>query len=151
MLSKTSIRPLHTKTSSSTRLWRATGTSFSTFGSGSKSWCRLRKTKTPASRKTMTARVNPTRSAGTPAGSITAIWAKLFVIMRASYRCFQSVAPTHVWDFPMPPKNGSRVPLQRERSQFLIAFCGENGLRIRAKLKESSAPHHRRRAGLRRS
>jgi hypothetical protein len=117
MLSKTSIRPLQTKTTSSTRLWRTTGTSFSTFGSPSKSWCRRRKIKTPASRKTITAKVNPTRSAGTPAGSITAIRAELFVIMQTSYRCFQSVAPTHLWDFPMPLKNGSPVPRRRESAR----------------------------------
>jgi hypothetical protein len=114
MLSKTSIRPLHTKTTSSTRLWRATGTSFSTFGSGSKSWCRLRKMKTPASKNTITAKVNPTRSAETPAGSITAIRAELFVIMQITYGCFQPVAPTHLWDFLMPPKTRSRLSLKGE-------------------------------------
>src|SRR5438093_13126356 len=73
MLRKTSIRPHQTKTTSSTRLWRTTGTSFSMFGSPSKSWCRRRKIKTPPSRKTITAKVNPTRSAARPAGSIPAI------------------------------------------------------------------------------
>jgi hypothetical protein len=114
MLSKTSIRPLHTKTTSSTRLWRATGTSFSTFGSGSKSWCRLRKMKTPANKNTITAKVNPTRSAETPAGSITAIRAELFVIMRITCGCFQPVSTTRPWDFLMPPKTRSRLSLKGE-------------------------------------
>src|SRR5580765_5114158 len=83
--------------------------------------------KTPARKNTITAKVNPTRSAGTPAGSITAIRAELFGIMLISYGCFQPVASTHRWDFPMPPKNGSRVPLRSELCQFLIAFRDENG------------------------
>jgi hypothetical protein len=63
--------------------------------------------------------VNPTRSAATPAGSITAIRAELFAIIEITYGCFQPVAPTHPWDFPMPPKNGSRVPLRSERFRLV--------------------------------
>jgi len=117
MLSKTSVRPLQTKTTSSTRLWRTTGTSFSTFGSLSKSWWRRRKIKTPASRKTITARENPTRNAPRPACAIAAIGKELFIVMQISYRCFQSVAPTRLWDFSMPLKNGSRFPRRRESAR----------------------------------
>jgi hypothetical protein len=49
ILSRTSIRPLQTNRISSSRLFRTTGISFSTFGSRSKNCCRLCQMKTPAS------------------------------------------------------------------------------------------------------
>ncbi len=145
MLSKTSIRPLQTKTTSSTRLWRATGTSFSTFGSRSKSWCRLRKMKTPASKNTITAKVNPTRSVARPACAIAAIRKELFIVMHLIYRCFQSVAPGHLWGFRMPLKNGSRVPRRRESAR--APGCAQtNGVprrkRIRIRANSKNRAHH---------
>ena len=91
MAIRTSIRPFQTNRISSRRLCRTTGTSFSTFGSRSKNRCRLRKMRIPPSRKMITARVNATRSAGTPACSITAITRELFAFMAKSYRCLRSI------------------------------------------------------------
>jgi hypothetical protein len=34
--------------------------------------------------------------------------------MRKAYWCVQSVSTTRSWDFLMPLKNGSRLPLRRE-------------------------------------
>src|SRR5438067_6808784 len=56
----------------SRRMWRTAGKSFSTFGSRSKYWCRRRKIKTPTDKQTRNAMLKATRSARTPACSITA-------------------------------------------------------------------------------
>jgi hypothetical protein len=68
----TIVNPAQTRRISSMRLWRTTGTSLSTFGSRSKSWCRRRKMTIPANRKTATATLKAMRSAGMPVCSITA-------------------------------------------------------------------------------
>jgi hypothetical protein len=69
---RTVVNPAQTRRISSIRLWRTTGTSLSTFGSRSKSWCRRRKMRIPANRKTATATLKAMRNAGTPTCSITA-------------------------------------------------------------------------------
>ena len=82
MATRTSISPLQTNRTSSKRLCWATGTSFSTFGSRSKNWWRLRKMMMPTKRKMITASVNAIRSAGTPACSIAAIIREIFALTR---------------------------------------------------------------------
>ena len=72
--------------------------------------------------------------------TITAIASELVVFMGKTYRCFQFVSTTRPPDFPMPLKEGSRIPLQREvyseqnRGQrpWLQPFRGEDGFRIGA-------------------
>jgi len=88
MAIKTSVIPVQTNRMASSRLCLTTGTSFSTSGSRSKSWCRLRKTAAPTRRNIITALVNATRSAGTPACSIADINIRIFAFIGNRLRTF---------------------------------------------------------------